>query len=220
MSLSNVRLSPNHQRSNEPQMNTKTSKLIAVREELGDCRRCPLHTTRKNIVFGVGDPHAALMFIGEGPGADEDEQGEPFVGAAGQMLNRMIVSIGWDRQSVYIANIVKCRPTDEDGGNRQGSPEEVSECFPFLEKQIRSISPLVIMTLGNLATKTLLGIEEGITRVRGNWKSWDGIPVMPTFHPSNLLHDPGNKRFVRRDLRSVVARLAAMGVAGPLGVKL
>lgn len=200
-------------------MDTKTSRLIAVREELGDCHRCPLHATRQNIVFGTGDPHAALMFIGEGPGADEDAQGEPFVGAAGQMLDRMMMSIGWDRGSVYIANIVKCRPTNAEGGNRQGSPEEVAECLPFLEKQIRAIGPMVIMTLGNLATKTLLKTETGITRMRGHWNEWEGVAVMPTFHPANILRDAGNKRFVRSDLRSVAKRLMEFGVVAPLGTK-
>lgn len=200
-------------------MLTRTKKLLTVRQELGDCKRCGLHATRKNIVFGYGDPNAALMFIGEGPGADEDEKGEPFVGAAGQMLDRMMLSIGWDRGSVYIANIVKCRPTDEDGNNRQGSPEEVAQCFSFLEMQIRAITPMVIMTLGNLATKTLLATEEGITRIRGNWKDWNGIPVMPTFHPANLLRDAGNKIFVRRDLRRVADRLSTLGVEPPLGRK-
>lgn len=198
-------------------MLTNTKKLLNVQNDLGDCKRCGLHAKRINIVFGVGNPNASLMFVGEGPGADEDFQGEPFVGPAGKMLDRMMMSIGWDRGSVYIANIVKCRPTTEDGSNRQGEPEEVAQCFPFLEKQIRAISPAVIMTLGNLATKTLLATEEGITRMRGNWKEWGGIPVMPTFHPANLLRDPGNKRFVRRDLKQVASRLSSLGIESPLG---
>lgn len=200
-------------------MITRTSKLITVRKELGDCRRCGLCETRQNIVFGVGDPHAALMMIGEGPGAEEDAKGEPFVGPAGQLLDRMLNSIGWDRGSVYIANVIKCRPTDEDGNNRQGSPEEVAQCIPFLERQIQAISPSVIMTLGNLATKTLLGTDVGITRMRGQWTTWSGIPVMPTFHPANLLRDPGNKHYVRLDLRKVAKKLTELGFESPLGVK-
>ncbi len=204
---------------------TKARKLEVVREDLGDCRRCGLCEGRKNIVFGSGSPTAPLMFVGEGPGADEDEQGLPFVGKAGELLTRMIESIGWTRDTVYIANVIKCRPTDEDGQNRPGSPEEVAACLPFLRKQIAAIEPLVIVTMGNLATRSLLGIEDGITRIRGKWRDMEMIEVlryqlriMPTFHPAYLLRAPGGKKYVWKDLLAVVEELGKHDGRGPNGV--
>lgn len=204
---------------------TKARKLEVVRENLGDCRRCGLCQGRKNIVFGSGSPTAPLMFVGEGPGADEDEQGLPFVGKAGELLTRMIESIGWTRDTVYIANVIKCRPTDEDGQNRPGSPEEVAACLPFLRKQIAAIDPLVIVTMGNLATRSLLGIEDGITRIRGKWRDMEMIEtlryqlrIMPTFHPAYLLRAPGGKKYVWKDLLAVVDELGKHDVRGPNGV--
>lgn len=198
---------------------TRTRQLEVVREELGDCHRCPLGDTRKNIVFGIGSPNASLVFIGEGPGADEDERGEPFVGYAGALLTKMIVAMGWTRDGVYIANIIKCRPTTKDGENRQGNEDEVTQCFPFLEKQLSAIKPIVIVTLGNLATKTLLKTDVGITRMRGHWASVDiaGVPtkVMPTFHPSNLLRDPSHKKYAWSDLQVVGVELATQNVYPP-----
>lgn len=176
--------------------------LAVIREDLGDCTRCALSGGRKNIVFGVGNPHARLMFVGEGPGADEDEQGEPFVGKAGQLLDRIIEAIGLSRADVYIANVVKCRPP----GNRNPEPAEIAACLPFLERQIASIAPAVLVTLGNVPTKTLLGTTTGIVKMRGLWKEYRGIPLMPTFHPAYLLRTPGDKRLVWEDMQQVAAR--------------
>jgi DNA polymerase len=179
--------------------------LASVREELGDCRRCKLCETRTNIVFGVGNPRAKLMFVGEGPGADEDAQGEPFVGRAGQKLNEMIRAIGLTREDVYIANVVKCRPP----GNRDPQPDEVATCSPFLFRQIETIGPKVIVALGSPASKTLLGTKAGITSLRGRWGSFRGIPVMPTFHPAYLLrsYTVENRQKVFDDLKAARARI-------------
>jgi uracil-DNA glycosylase family 4 len=180
-------------------------RLREIREDLGECTRCALHAGRTNLVFGVGDPHARLMFVGEGPGADEDAQGEPFVGRAGQKLNEMIRAIGLRREEVYIANVVKCRPPD----NREPRPEEIATCSPFLFAQIEAIRPKVIVTLGAPATRTLLGTRVGITRLRGTWQDYRGIPVMPTYHPAYLLraYTPENRRKVWEDLKAARDRL-------------
>ncbi|MBD3868454.1 MAG: uracil-DNA glycosylase [Acidobacteria bacterium] len=179
--------------------------LGEVREVLGDCTRCKLHQDRKNVVFGVGNENADLMFIGEGPGADEDEQGEPFVGRAGRKLTEMIKAIGYERKDVYIANIVKCRPP----GNRDPQPDEVATCSPFLYAQIQAIAPKVIVTLGSPATKTLLESRTGITRLRGRWHDFQGIPLMPTFHPAYLLrrYTVENRTLVFSDLKAARARI-------------
>jgi DNA polymerase len=179
--------------------------LAALRDEIGDCKRCKLCAQRTNIVFGVGDPNAKLMFVGEGPGADEDAQGEPFVGRAGQKLNEMIRAIGLERKDVYIANIVKCRPPR----NREPEPDEVATCSPFLFRQIEIVNPRVIVTLGSPATKTLLGTKAGITSLRGRWGAFRGVPVMPTFHPAFLLrqYTPENRRAVFDDLKAARARI-------------
>ena len=157
--------------------------LENIRKNLGDCKRCKLGTTRKNLVFGTGNPKARLVFVGEGPGADEDTKGEPFVGAAGQVLNRLITNMGLKREEVYICNVVKCRPP----GNRDPEPDEVSACSPFLLRQLQSISPEVIVALGKPATQTLLGIKDAISRLRCKFRDFHGIPLMPTYHPSFLL---------------------------------
>jgi uracil-DNA glycosylase len=183
------------------------TSLEAVRSELGECTRCPLHKARRNIVFGEGNPHARLMFVGEGPGADEDRQGRPFVGRAGQLLTRMIQAMGLDRADVYIANIVKCRPPE----NRDPQPSEIRTCFPFLERQIDSVAPEVIVTLGRVAACTILGIKDSITNLRGEFRDRDGIPVMPTYHPSFLLRSEPDKRYKAEawaDLKKVIALLA------------
>jgi uracil-DNA glycosylase family 4 len=161
------------------------ARLLEIREELGDCTRCKLHEGRTNIVFGVGSPGADLMFVGEGPGEQEDLRGEPFVGRAGQKLDEMIKAIGFRRADVYIANIVKCRPP----GNRDPEGDEIEACSRFLAAQIAAIRPRVIVTLGGPASKTLLGTTVGITRLRGTWQSYRGVPVMPTFHPAYLLRN-------------------------------
>ncbi|MEO0814736.1 MAG: uracil-DNA glycosylase [Myxococcota bacterium] len=177
--------------------------LEQVREVLGDCTRCGLHRGRSNLVFGVGDAQARLMFVGEGPGRDEDLQGEPFVGRAGQLLTRMIAAMGLRRADVYIANIVKCRPPR----NRDPEPEEVEACEPFLKAQIRAIQPEVLVTLGKYAAQTLLQVQTPISRMRGQWRSYEGIAVMPTFHPAYLLRNPAEKRPVWEDLQEVMKRL-------------
>ncbi len=180
-------------------------ELQAVRDELGDCTRCRLHEGRTHIVFGVGSPQAHLVFVGEGPGADEDAQGEPFVGRAGQKLNEMIAAIGLKREEVYIANVVKCRPP----GNRDPKPDEVAMCSPFLFRQIEAIRPRVIVTLGAPATRLLLNTSIGITRLRGTWQDFRGIPVMPTFHPAYLLraYTRENRQKVWDDLRTARLRM-------------
>lgn len=179
--------------------------LRAIREELGDCRRCRLCEGRTNLVFGVGNPRATLMFVGEGPGADEDLKGEPFVGRAGQKLNEMIRAIGLTREEVYIANVVKCRPPE----NRTPLPDETGTCSPFLFRQIEAIGPRAIVALGSPAAKTLLDTREGITTLRGRWGAFRGIPVMPTFHPAYLLraYTVENRRAVFEDLKAARARI-------------
>ncbi|MEO0592069.1 MAG: uracil-DNA glycosylase [Myxococcota bacterium] len=182
---------------------TGADGLADVRAVLGECTRCPLHRGRGTIVFGVGDPQARLMFIGEAPGRDEDLQGEPFVGRAGQLLTRMIAAMSLRRDDVYIANIVKCRPPR----NRDPEPNEVHSCEPFLKAQIRAIEPEVIVALGKYAAQTLLGRKTPISRLRGTWSSYEGIALMPTFHPAYLLRNPAEKRPVWQDLQAVMERL-------------
>lgn len=170
-----------------PDGKQRREPLDKIRKDLGDCQRCKLGKTRKNLVFGVGNPQARLVFVGEGPGADEDAKGEPFVGAAGQVLNRIISAMGFKREDVYICNVVKCRPP----GNRDPEPDEISVCSPFLLRQLQSINPEVIVTLGKPATHTLLGTKEPISKLRGKFRDFHGIPLMPTFHPSYLLRKQG-----------------------------
>ncbi len=178
--------------------------LPAVRRELGDCTRCRLHRGRKNIVFGEGNPKAVLVFVGEGPGQEEDIEGRPFVGAAGQLLTDIIVKgMGISREDVYICNIVKCRPPN----NRNPEPDEINSCEPFLAGQLRAIGPRVIVALGNVAAKTLLKTGEGITALRGTWHAYHGIPLMPTFHPAYLLRNPRDKKLVWEDIQQVMAKL-------------
>ncbi|MEW5852233.1 MAG: uracil-DNA glycosylase, partial [Myxococcota bacterium] len=177
--------------------------LRVIREELGDCRRCKLCEGRTNIVFGVGNPGAEIVFVGEGPGADEDMQGEPFVGKAGQLLTQMIKGMGLAREDVYICNVVKCRPPN----NRDPEPDEVQACEPYLVKQLQVIKPKVIVTLGKHAAWTLTKSTTPITRLRGTWQRYEGIPLMPTFHPAYLLRDPRQKRPVWEDLKAVLTFL-------------
>jgi uracil-DNA glycosylase len=183
-----------------------TKDLGEIREEIGDCKRCKLCEGRTHIVFGVGDPHAKLMFVGEGPGRDEDLQGEPFVGRAGQLLTKMIEAMGLKRSQVYIANIVKCRPPD----NRYPEPEEVETCLPFLLQQIDAIRPQVIITLGNLASQTLLKTKAGIMSLHGNFQDWNGMQVMPTYHPAFLLRNPNMKKPCWEDLQKVMALMKTL----------
>jgi DNA polymerase len=160
---------------------------------------------RTNIVFGVGAPQAKLMFVGEGPGRDEDLQGEPFVGAAGQLLNKMIAAMGLLRSDVYIANVVKCRPPN----NRDPEPDEVAACEPFLKQQIAAVRPKVIVALGRHAAQTLLRDSTPITRMRGKWREYERTPLMPTYHPAYLLRNPAEKRPVWQDLQTVMSRLSS-----------
>lgn len=185
--------------------------LAEVRAQLGDCTRCKLSGTRTNIVFGVGADDAALMFIGEGPGEQEDRRGEPFVGPAGQLLDRMIAAMGWSRQTVYIANVVKCRPPD----NRDPHPDEVAACEPFLAQQIASVKPRVIVTLGRPAAHLVLKTRAPIRQLRGRFQNYRGIPVMPTYHPAYLLRRPEEKRDTWQDLQQVIGALRNLGVTTP-----
>lgn len=180
--------------------------LAAIRADLGDCARCKLHTLgRTQIVFGVGNPRAALMFVGEAPGADEDEQGIPFVGRAGQLLTRIIEAIGLERDDVYIANVIKCRPP----GNRNPEPDEVATCQPFLVRQIDAIRPKVIVALGTFAARALVGGSAPISRLRGRVFACRGARLVPTFHPAYLLRNPAAKRDTWEDMKKVRSLLAA-----------
>ena len=191
----------------------KTGKagLKVVRDELGDCKRCKLAPSRTNLVFGVGNPDADLVFVGEAPGADEDAQGEPFVGKAGQLLTKMIEAMGYTRADVYICNVLKCRPP----GNRNPEPDEVASCEPFLKKQLAAIRPRMIVALGKFAAQCLLRDDTPITRLRGGFRSYEGIPLMPTLHPAYLLRDPSKKKLAWEDLKAVNAALARVGIHPP-----
>jgi len=177
--------------------------LEEVRAQLGECRRCKLCRQRKQIVFGVGNPKAELVFVGEGPGADEDAQGIPFVGRAGQLLTKMIEAMHFSRDEVYICNVVKCRPPD----NRNPEPDEIEACQPFLKAQLAAIGPKVLVALGKFAVQTLLSESTPITKLRGRWREYAGIPLMPTYHPAYLLRNPSEKKNVWMDLQSVMQRL-------------
>lgn len=205
-----------------PVTQDRPAALKLIREDLGDCTRCKLHKGRKNIVFGVGNPNAELMFVGEGPGADEDEQGEPFVGRAGQLLNNMIAAMGLQREQVYIANVVKCRPP----GNRTPERDECDTCSPFLMRQIAVIRPRVIVALGAVAAKTLLGVNDSMINLRGRFyefspmlpknaperdPAWEGAKLAVTYHPAYLLRDPRQKKEAWRDLQMVMAELGLKG---------
>ena len=180
--------------------------LLAIREDIGDCTRCKLHTLgRTQIVFGVGNPEADLMFVGEAPGADEDEQGIPFIGRAGQLLTKIIEAIDLQRDDVYIANIIKCRPPQ----NRNPEPDEVASCEPFLFRQIDAIKPKVIVALGKYAAQTLLKTETPISRLRGQVLDYRGAKLVPTFHPAYLLRNPSSKREVWEDMKLVRSLLNA-----------
>lgn len=181
----------------------KSPTLEGIRAELGDCRRCKLCSGRKSIVFGVGNPSAELVFVGEGPGADEDTQGIPFVGRAGQLLTKMIAAMGYARDEVYICNVVKCRPP----GNRNPEPDEIAACEPFLKSQLAAIRPKAIVALGKFAAQTILQDSTPISRLRGRWRTYEGIPLMPTFHPAYLLRNPPAKKDCWADLQQVMAKL-------------
>jgi DNA polymerase len=172
-------------------------------EEIGSCTRCGLYKTRTHTVFGEGAADARLMFIGEGPGRDEDLQGRPFVGRAGMLLTKIIEAMGLARGDVYITNVVKCRPP----GNRNPEIDEIAACLPYLENQIRLVAPEVICTLGLVASQTITGVRTGITAMRGRFREYKGIPVMPTFHPAACLRKPQTKRLVWEDIKQVMKAL-------------
>ena len=182
----------------------KAAALVAIQEEIGDCTRCPLaYAGRRKIVFADGDPNARLMFVGEGPGADEDIQGLPFVGKAGQLLNNMIAAMGLKREEVYIANIVKCRPPN----NRVPEPVEANTCDPFLMRQIDVVQPQVVVALGSTAAMYLLGVKQSLSGLRGRWHRCRGAKLVVTYHPAFLLRDPRMKGEAWKDLQMVMKEL-------------
>jgi DNA polymerase len=191
--------------------------LPQIRAELGECTRCKLHSTRRSIVFGVGALDTPLMFVGEAPGEQEDRRGEPFVGPAGQLLDKMIEAMGWTRAAVYIANTTKCRPP----GNRNPQPDELAQCMPFLHGQIAAIAPRIIVALGRPAANQLLGTDAPISALRGRFHDYAlpsggvRLKIMPTFHPAYLLRDPSKKRTAWEDLKLVMAELERLGIAPP-----
>ena len=182
----------------------KPMTLEDIRKDLGDCQRCSLHQVRNNLVFGEGDPNGNLVFVGEAPGADEDIQGRPFVGRAGQLLTKIVAAMGLTRKEVYICNILKCRPP----GNRNPKPAEIRACEPFLIKQLQVIKPEVICTLGTFAAHTLLNTDVPISLLRGEFHSYQGIKLMPTFHPAYLLRNPGAKKLVWEDIQMIMKVLS------------
>jgi uracil-DNA glycosylase len=184
--------------------------LEQIRAELGDCQRCGLGASRSHLVYGAGDPHARLVFVGEAPGFEEDRQGEPFVGEAGQLLTRIIQAMGLSRDEVYICNVLKCRPPE----NRNPHHDEIEACRPFLQRQLQAIAPAAIITLGTFATQTLLHTKEPISRLRGRFHDFHGIPLMPTFHPAFLLRSPEKKREVWDDVQQVMKLLGRHPPAG------
>lgn len=188
---------------------TKQAQLDAIRAEIGDCRRCALCEQRRSVVFGEGNPDARVVFVGEGPGEEEDKSGRPFVGRAGELLTKMIEAVGWRREDVYICNIVKCRPP----GNRDPHPLEVATCEPFLVQQLHAIAPAAIVTLGKPAISALIGRPVAITKLRGRWLEWQGVPVMPTYHPAYLLRNytRETRQAVWDDLRAVRERVEGSG---------
>lgn len=174
--------------------------LADIRTDLGDCQRCKLASGRTHIVFGKGHAVARLVFVGEGPGFEEDQKGEPFVGAAGQLLTRIIAAINLSRKQVYICNVIKCRPP----GNRNPEPDEIESCLPFLERQIAAIQPNFICALGKIAAQTLLNTDVPISRLRGRFYDYKGIKVLPTYHPAYLLRNPDKKREVWEDMKMLM----------------
>jgi uracil-DNA glycosylase family 4 len=194
-----------------PQRAPDRRRLSQIREDLGECTRCKLHSTRRSIVFGIGDENAPLMFVGEAPGEQEDKRGEPFVGPAGELLDKMIEAMGWTRQSVYIANTTKCRPPN----NRNPQPDELEQCIPFLKAQITAIAPRIIVALGRPAANQLLEVDAPISALRGRFHDRPGYRVMPTFHPAYLLREPDKKRDTWADLKLVIAELERLGIAAP-----
>ena len=185
---------------------SKTESLEGIRTRLGECTRCPLHVGRTNIVFGIGNPQADLVIVGEAPGRDEDLKGEPFIGRAGKLLTDILGAIGLERTDIYICNVIKCRPPQ----NRPPEPVEIESCSPFMEAQIRSIGPKMICTLGKFASQTLLRTDTPISKLRGNFQDYQGIPLMPTYHPAFLLRNPAAKKEVWEDMKKLHAELCKL----------
>jgi len=183
--------------------------LETIRSDLGECTRCKLHRARTHIVFGEGNPRAELVFVGEGPGEEEDRQGLPFVGRAGQLLNQIIQAMGLKRQAVYICNVVKCRPP----GNRTPERDEIETCLPFLERQLAVIRPRVIVCLGSVAAQALLRLHRPMNELRGQWFDYNGMRLLVTYHPAYLLRNPAAKRYVWGDLQKVMTELGLSGVS-------
>ena len=177
--------------------------LTSIRADLGDCQRCGLSKTRRKIVFGEGTPKAELVFVGEGPGSEEDRTGRPFVGPAGELLTRIIEAMKLSREQVYICNVVKCRPP----GNRNPTPEEIATCSPFLARQLDVMAPKVICTLGGFPAQMLLNTQTPVSKLRGRFHTYKDIKVMPTFHPAYLLRNPDQKRAVWEDMKEIMAVL-------------
>ncbi len=205
---------PSASRSASSASRRPVQRLEEIRKEMGDCRRCKLHRTRRTLVFGEGNPEAGLMFVGEGPGYDEDVQGRPFVGRAGQLLTKIIESIQLRREDVYIANIIKCRPPQ----NRNPEPDEIEACHPFLMMQIEAIRPKIICALGTFAGQTLLKTDAKITALRGKLYEREGIRILPTYHPAYLLRNPERKREVWEDIKRISQWMTEEGTQ-PAGSK-
>ncbi|MCD4688365.1 MAG: uracil-DNA glycosylase [Desulfuromonadaceae bacterium] len=182
---------------------SRVETLLEIRDDLGDCQRCALSKGREQIVFGAGSATARLVLVGESPGRKEDQQGVPFVGEAGALLERILFAMGLKREDIYICNIQKCRPPK----NRDPRPEEVAACVPFLKRQLAALQPQLIVTLGSFASQTLLETSQPILELRGHWQSYADIPVMPTYHPAFLLRNPATKREVWEDMKQVITRL-------------
>jgi len=178
-------------------------ELSQINQQVQSCKQCSLHKTKTNYVFGQGNPNAKIMFIGEAPGAEENEQGKPFVGPAGQLLTKMIEAIGLKREEVYITNILKCHPPE----NRDPKPDEIQKCFPYVQKQIETVKPKVICALGAFAAQTLLNTEEPITSLRTKTHEYKGIKVIPTFHPAYLIRNPDKKKLAWEDLQLLLSLL-------------
>jgi len=191
------------QKKNKPVTRNHEEQLSSLGKEVAGCTRCSLAKTRKNIVFGDGNAKARIVFVGEAPGADEDEQGVPFVGRAGQLLTNIIKAMGLERKDVYICNILKCRPP----GNRNPLPDEIRLCEPFLKQQLQLISPQIICALGSFAAKTLLKTETPITALRGRFQMYEGIKLMPTYHPAYLLRNPSAKKQVWEDVQLIMKEI-------------
>lgn len=189
--------------SKELSASLRLESLEQIQQQLNDCQRCCLYSHRQNLVFGVGNPQARLVLVGEAPGAQEDRIGEPFVGEAGQLLDRILFAMKLRREDVYVCNVIKCRPP----GNRDPQRDEIAACETYLQRQLKAIAPEIILCLGRIATQALLKTDESISKLRGRWQNYAGIPLMPTFHPAYLLRNPASKHRVWEDVKQVMHRL-------------